>query len=260
MAALASPLITATPHAEQEWNAQQLARPVTEPRVRLWTYRGPGVVFGCSQRALHARTGLANRAVVRGSGGGAVLTGPWMLSASIVLPPDHPLLSAGPIGSYRWLGILHAGLLRDMGIAATALPPDQARRQPGDAALGWACYGGLSPWEVVVASRKIVGLAQLRRRTGVLLTSGTLIAPPDWRLLCQALGEPGDCSDALAKRTTSCETELGTPVIAEVLADRLHHMLADVLGNATGHCEDTRPPAGPRRPWETSTAAAQPPG
>ncbi len=258
MAALAPTLVTATPHAEQAWNARQLAEPVTEPRLRLWTYRAPGVVFGCSQRALHQRTALADRAVVRGSGGGAVLTGPWMLSASIVLPPDHALLSSGPIGSYRWLGVLHAGLLRDMGIAAFALPPEQARSYRADAALTWACYGGLSPWEVVVESRKIVGLAQLRRRTGVLLTSGTLIAPPDWRLLCEALGQPAGLGDALAHRTTSCETELGAPVIAEVLADRLHHMLTDVLGSVAANDHDAMPRACVRHVPPLRGAAAPP--
>ena len=224
---------TVTQLQEQQWNAAQLARPVTEPRLRLWTYRAPGVVLGCSQTALRERMdsshALAASVVQRGSGGGAVLTGPWMVSASIILPPDHPLVAHGTVSSYRWLGALHAGLLRDAGIRASAIAPEEVRLHQADERLKWACYGGLSPWEVVVDLRKIVGLAQLRKRTGVLITSGTLIAQPDWGLLCDALGQPGHAG-LLSDCTTSYAEQLGAPVMAEVLAERLHHMLTDVLG------------------------------
>lgn len=225
---------TVTPQQEQLWNAGQLEVPVTEPRLRLWTYRAPGVVLGCSQTALRERLDsscpLAGSVVQRGSGGGAVLTGPWMVSASIVLPPDHPLVGHGTVSSYRWLGALHAGLLRDSGIKAYAIPPEEVRIHAANARLRWACYGGLSPWEVVVNSRKIVGLAQLRRRTGVLITSGTLIAQPEWGLLCDALGQSVGDAELLSGCTTSYAEQLGAPVMAEVLAERLHHMLTDVLG------------------------------
>jgi lipoate-protein ligase A len=236
---------TVTSYEEQAWNAAQLREPVTEPRVRLWTYRVPGVVLGCSQTALRERLvaghALAGSVVQRGSGGGAVLTGPWMVSASVVLPPDHPLLGRSTLSSYRWLGALHAGLLRDAGIPAYAIPPEEVRLRPGDARLKWACYGGLSPWEVVVGTRKIVGLAQLRRRTGVLMTSGTLIAPPDWSLLCGALGQEAADAALLDDCTTSFAQQLGAPVLAEVLAERLHHMLTDVLG-AASDALPARPP------------------
>ena len=231
---------TVTPLQEQLWNAGQLALPVTEPRLRLWTYRAPGVVLGCSQAALRERVAgtyaLAGSLVQRGSGGGAVLTGPWMVSASIVLPPDHALVGGGTVSSYRWLGALHAGLLRDAGISAYAIAPEEVRlrQDEADARLKWACYGGLSPWEVMVGRRKIVGLAQLRRRTGVLITSGTLIAAPDWSLLCEALGQSSGDAELLSACTTSYAEQLGAPVIAEVLAERLHHMLTDVLGEPRG--------------------------
>jgi lipoate-protein ligase A len=34
------------------------------------------------------------------------------------------------------------------------------------------CFGGCSPYEVVVEQRKVVGLAQIRRRNGMLLQAG----------------------------------------------------------------------------------------
>jgi len=88
-----SGLTVAPAAAEQDWNMRQLAAPVTVPRVRVWTYPAPGVVFGCAQAALFDEAARAAHTdcelVQRRAGGGAVLTGPWMLSSSVVLPPDH---------------------------------------------------------------------------------------------------------------------------------------------------------------------------
>ena len=218
---------------EQRWHEALLESPVREPQLRLWTYRAPGVVFGCSQAAVLARARKGRdrpEMVLRRSGGGAVLTGPWMLSTSIVLPPEHRLLGGGTVSSYRWLGALIAGLLRDMSIPARALPPDEVRRAPANPALGWACFGGLSPWEVVVDGKKIVGLAQLRRRNGVLLTSGTLLARPDWHALCALLDRPDGEAAALGSATTSCEEQLGAAPLVESFALELQQMLTDVLG------------------------------
>lgn len=220
--------------AEQAWNHRQLAAPVRAPRVRVWTYPKPGVVFGCAQAGLHAEAARAARTdcalVQRRAGGGAVLVGPWMLSSSIVLPPDHRLLAGGTVASYRWLGALHAGLMRDFGIPAHALSPAELARRASEPTLGWACFGGLSPWEVIADDRKLVGLAQLRRRDGVLLTTGTLLHRPDWALLCRALDRPGTDIDRLDAVTTSCAELLGTRIHVETLADSLHQMLTDVLG------------------------------
>ena len=233
-----SALTLAHATAEQEWNTRQLAAPVTAPRVRVWAYPVPGVVFGCAQAVLHDEAVQAARTqcelVQRRAGGGAVLTGPWMLSSSVVLPPHHRLLAGGTVTSYRWLGILHAGLLRDFGIAAHALAPDELARRQSDPALAWACFGGLSPWEVIADGRKLVGLAQLRRQHGVLLTTGTLLQRPDWSLLCRALGRPDEDVARLDAATTSCVDQLGTPIHIETLADGLQQMLTDVLGE----CEE----------------------
>ena len=38
-----------------------------------------------------------------------------------------------------------------------------------------ACFGGLSPYEVLAGGRKVVGLSQARRRQGTLLQAGVLL-------------------------------------------------------------------------------------
>ena len=67
-------LTVARASAEQAWNSRQLAAPITVPRVRVWTYPAPGVVFGCAQAALHGEAAQAARTdcelVQRRAGGG----------------------------------------------------------------------------------------------------------------------------------------------------------------------------------------------
>lgn len=81
-----------------------------------------------------------------------------------------------------------------------------------------------------MGGRKIVGLAQVRRKQGVLLASGTLVSAPAWQVLCDALGQPAEDARRLARLTTSCEEQLGATVLMEVLAERLSLALLDLLG------------------------------
>ena len=203
---------TLTSHSfaqEQAWNSRQLEAPVTTPRFHVWTYTTPTVVLGCSQRSLQAevagRLPQGLEVVQRPSGGGAVLTGPWLVGVSVVLPVAHPWVSGGLVDSYREFGLLHAAVLADLGIDARALP-DSAVAQ-ANAAMGatvdWACYGSLAPWELTDAhGRKLVGLAQRRQRNGILLVAGTLNSVPDWPLLCNALGHP-EAAPKMRRRTVA---------------------------------------------------------
>ena len=196
-----------------------MAEPVTQPRFRVWTYRAPTIVLGCSQcarqAALAAQLPPGVGMLVRPSGGGAVLTGPWMVSASVVLPLSHPWAQGRLPDSYRGLGQLHGDVLASLGVAAQALPeadvPAANARQ--GAVVGWACYGSLAPWE---------------QRTGVLLVAGTLATPPDWTLLCGAMGQPEDAA-AMQRRTVDCATLADRPWDTALLAERLHQALARAL-------------------------------
>ena len=157
-----------------------------------------------------------------------MLTGPCLVSASVVLPHGHPWISDGLIDSYRRLGQLHVAALGEFGVPARALPP-QALSCSGVSsdvgAVDWACFGGLSPWELVDAEgRKLVGLAQRRRGTGVLLVAGTLIGAANWSLLCDAMGRPEDRS-LLLRRTVSAEEIAGRRIEPERFASVLMRRL-----------------------------------
>jgi lipoate-protein ligase A len=176
-----------------------------------------------SKRATEAGVDLC----VRQSGGGAVLAGPWLLGASIVLPAEHPLVDASIPRSFRWLGRAHASWLQSIGVAAHAVSSPAA---PLDGELSWACFARLSHWEAEADGRKIVGLAQARRRNGVLFSAATLIGPPPWELLCDVLGEPRSHAAALARQTSSCNQLLGEVAPPEALAHSLLAHLAEEMG------------------------------
>ncbi len=221
----------ATIEDEHAWCAAVLASTVTRPHWRVWLYDAPQIVLGCSQRRLLAEVAARAASIpvcVRPSGGGAVLAGPWMIGVSAILPVAHPLLGTSLTDGYRWLGELFVRVLDGAGIATQALDP---ARQPlhdasADPAPGWACFGGLSAWEVVDAHRrKLVGLAQQRRRTGVLVTAGLLTSRPDWTLLCEAIlgagegegiarvADPAGDARYLAARTASCDEHAGARTV-----------------------------------------------
>lgn len=218
---------------EQRWNERQLAEPVLQPRMKVWTYREGAIVLGRSQHALADRPAdgaggsspenLADSDAVRlplvkrGAGGGAVLVGPWLLSASLLLPLDDPRMATTSVAdSYRWLGEAMVETLAELGVAARAVPP--AERIPAPERLAWACFAGVAPWEVVVddpatgVARKLVGFAQRRSRHGVLLALGVLVQPAPWRLLAQTLGHPVALADELAATTVDLASVSPRPV------------------------------------------------
>jgi len=215
---------------EQTWNEQRLAQRLLEPAWRLWQYRQPSIVLGCSQHALwtdaRRSASVPVPVLLRSSGGGAVLTGPWMLGLSVVLPAQHGLLAGSLTASYRWLGELIAGALQFHGIAALAVAPSRAH--PRDE-LSWACFAAVASWEVAVGQRKIAGLAQRRRRNGVLLSAGLLLDIPDWPLLCVGLGRPAEEAEQLTRRTTSVCAQTGESAATARMVSTLANALDRVL-------------------------------
>lgn len=163
----------------------------------------------------------------RVTGGGAVLTGPWLVGVSVVLPPDHTWVRGGLLDSYHSLALLHVEVLAALGVPVQAVPPAEAQSAAvrTGAPVDWACFGGLGPWELTdKQGRKLTGLAQRRQQSGVLLVSGTLVSAPPWATLCMALGHDQD-EVVLARRTVSCAELAGRAIAPHALADALQRAL-----------------------------------
>ena len=204
---------------------------VDQPHFRVWTYRSPAIVLGCSQHGLRplaeARLSAGVDLLERATGGGAVLTGPWLVGVSVVLPPDHTWVRGGLLDSYRSLALLHVEVLAALGVPAQAVPPAEAQSTAArtGAPVDWACFGGLGPWELTdEQGRKLTGLAQRRQHSGVLLVAGTLVSAPPWATLCVALGHDQDVA-ALDRRTLSCAELAGHAMAPHALPDSFQRAL-----------------------------------
>lgn len=132
------------------------------------------VVLGAAQRELWCESALPVH--VRASGGGAVLSGPWLLRAAVQLPSDHALVQRGPAAAASQFGDVHRRWLQAQGIDAAAL-------YAGRSIPHWASFGARAPGEVVVGERKLVGIALAWTPDSVLLSSRMLLARLPWSLL-----------------------------------------------------------------------------
>ncbi len=165
--------------------------PLPHPAVRWYIAERPGLIRGVFQPPEEINRAACERHSIpitrRRSGGTAVLVGPRFLSLDIALPPGHRLAPPDVTGAYRWLGEAWLTTMRHLGVADARLVtveevrarPYQPIRHPipgtpitDEALVRRACFGSLSPYEVAVGGRKLVGLSQVRRRPGVLFQVG----------------------------------------------------------------------------------------
>jgi lipoate-protein ligase A len=208
-----------------------------EPAVLAWSQADQeGLVLGFSQKP-----GVLNPAELkrrplpvyhRRAGGTAVLVGPHLLGLDVFLPAGHPLILSDLIESYRWLGETWVAALRLLGVETRVVSPAEAHTQRDllkraetherEVILRRACFGALSPYEVVAGraegQRKVVGLDMIRRSAGSLLQAGLLLhwdterlamllghTPQEQDLLRRGLRERAAGLDELAGRAVSPE-------------------------------------------------------
>jgi lipoate-protein ligase A len=139
----------------------------------------------------------------RRSGGGPVLWDQGLVALDVILPPGHPLAARDVTRAYAWLGTVLATALAGLGVPAVAIPltearTAQARTDSTSRLAARACFGGISPFEVVdPRGRKLAGLAQVRRGQGTIFQCGVALefdAPG----LATALGRDATDVTALA--------------------------------------------------------------
>lgn len=182
--------------------AALLAGMAEDPTPTLRWYRAttPAVVLGRGQARLAADAGLVDAdgrsvrglsVVTRATGGGAVLMDSDLLSLDVVVPSGHPLTTGTLSDAFLPVGRAWEAALRDLGVPDLSVhegPSPPARQpDPAERLLADLCYARLGRGEVAAGGRKLVGLAQRRRRTGALVQCGLLRRWRPSRLLA-ALG------------------------------------------------------------------------
>lgn len=200
----------------------QTRAPLREPIVRVAIGSRALLVLGRSQRGLPVDETVLP-VVRRASGGGAVLAGPWLLRATVSLPPRHRLTQGGIVAAARWFGDVHLRWLRAHGI-------DAAELYDGPSTDHWACFAGRGPGEIVVDGRKIAGIAQRWGAARITLSGGTLLTPPPWQLLVRALRRADEETAELDSSAISAQQCLRQPVRAAAWAASLRELLIAGVG------------------------------
>lgn len=211
------------PASELAAGAAMLAGLATtqQPAIRWYAAAPqPALVIGSGQKPSEVdRAALAQSGMTlhrRASGGTAVLFVPGFLMQDIALPASHPLAHPDVSESYRWLGEVWQATLAQFGVATTLIEIAAARadRATLDPLVARACFGGQSPYELLVGGRKLVGFSQIRRREGMLFQVGLYTHWPGAQLaalLAITETERQLLIDQLATRVIDLATVCATP-------------------------------------------------
>ena len=216
-----------------------LARHVRTPTIWWHATESPTLILGAGQASgdidLEACADAGVRIVKRQAGGASVYAARDVLGLDIALPSDHPLVAGDILEAYRWLGEVWVDATKSLGANSRLVSIAEARASQQSTqyaeALRLACFGSLSPYEVAVAQKKLVGLAQVRRRSGILLQSGIHL----WfsaREFCALLrtSEPGKVAQLLEEVAIGLAEATGRSLNEGDVMDAFHRSIRRLLG------------------------------
>lgn len=130
-------------------------------RVSWMRPTAPALVLGSASPDLFG--GVRAEVVRRHSGGGLVWLDPGTSAwVDVFVPAGDPLWHSDVGKAFHWLGRTLAAAFSDAGVPA-GMHPGPYDAGPSD---GLVCFASLGPGEVVVDSRKLVGISQRRAREG----------------------------------------------------------------------------------------------
>jgi lipoate-protein ligase A len=149
--------------------------------------------------------------VVRRPTGGRAILHTDELTYSISGPNSEPRLMGGVLESYQQLSVALLEALNLLGIAADSLSKSDSQQTiAGDNPV---CFEVPSNYEITVDSKKLIGSAQARRKSGVL-QHGSLPLAGDITRILKVLNFPDEKqrkqgAERLAAHATTIETVLG---------------------------------------------------
>ncbi len=207
------------------------------PTLRLFTWSEPWLSIGCLQQISDVDTVACQRAgitIVRRASGGTAVLHERTVAFSLAVPPGHSLAVSDIVESYRLLAPPAQLALKSLGISAELVRVEDSHRGRPSGFGSAACFAALSPYELVVGSRKLVGNSQLRRRGAILHHAVMMLDFNPGRfagfLRTGSLDEVRKLSALLDVRIGSLGGVLGREVSAEEVAAAVQSGFAGALG------------------------------
>ena len=203
------------------------------PTLRLYAWEPACLSIGYAQSFSDVdEAGLAAYGwdVVRRSSGGRAILHTDELTYSVVGPEDDPYFKGDIMTSYQRISEAILAALEGLGLPVTALPQKDA---PKKHIPDPVCFEIPSNYEITVDSKKLVGSAQARKKSGVL-QHGTLPLCGDLSRITQGLAFPDEdtrkkAGDRLLTRAATVESVLGRRVSWGQAAEAFVEGFAEVL-------------------------------
>jgi len=226
-----------------------LVRHVETPTVWWHSTDQPTLILGPTQSPEDTCQGEESevRLVKRHAGGTAVRATKDVLGLDVALPADHVLSSPDVVEAYRWIGMVWTHATQFLGANSHLVSVEEARwardRKRAHADIvNRACFGSISPYEVSVGWRKLVGLAQVRRRKGTLLQCGIHMvfdSESVARLLCGVLQT--ELTRALDEAAIGLDEATGRQHDKQAVMNSFQRSLEGLMGVRLepGHWTDT---------------------
>ena len=204
--------------------------------LRMYSWSHDSVILGVGQPASQLDLDAcreANCEVLRRiSGGTAVFHDGNTVSFQLVLPDGHPFLSDDIHLNYRRMAEIAVSMLASFGVESRWASLEEARADRAPEGLDGICFSSLAPFEIVTGGKKLVGLAQVRRRM-VSALQGMLYlrSRPELsaRLVTRDEGERVRLAQMLAERTTDLDTATGRRVDADEVVGHFRGAVEDML-------------------------------
>ena len=193
------------------------------PTLRLYGWQPMCLSLGYGQRIREADLDRIQSygwgIVRRPTGGNAILHGNE-LTYSVTLPLDHELAQGDVVESYRRISTALMSALNLLGLS-----PQSEKQAKGNRGLGPVCFEVPSHYEITADGKKLIGSAQMRRKSGIL-QHGTLPLFGDIALICDALVYVDEAEREVAKvqvreRATTLDTVAGYRITWEEAAEAL---------------------------------------
>jgi lipoate-protein ligase A len=193
------------------------------PTLRVYGWEPLCLSLGYGQRAGDAdldRLAANGWGIVRRPTGGRAILHGDELTYSVSLPADDELAQGDVVESYRRISEALMAALQRLGLS-----PASEKQAKGNRSVGPVCFEVPSHYEITAGGKKLIGSAQVRRKTGIL-QHGTLPLSGDIARICEALAYPDEAEREAARqlvrdRATTLESVCGQVIDWQTAADAL---------------------------------------